>query len=99
MKKVRPIILSVPGLYKKDKLLSKKIVLAMNKSIVLNYWCYKVAGAPVKILTSNCRGLNNKSKAKRILSVLVKTKADIIFLQEIHLKKLQCVVFLIPKVL
>lgn len=57
-----------------------------------------MAVAPIKILTLNCRGLNNKIKAKRMLSTLVKQKADIIFLQETHLKKTHSVVFNWPEV-
>lgn len=41
----------------------------------------------LKILTYNCNGLNNKIKAKRIQSALLKSRAEIVFLQETHLKK------------
>lgn len=46
-----------------------------------------MAQLPVKVLSLNCNGLNNKLKSKRILSALVKSRADIIFLQETHLKQ------------
>lgn len=41
----------------------------------------------IRVLTFNCNGLNNRVKAKHILSVLMKSQADIIFLQETQLKK------------
>lgn len=44
-----------------------------------------MATHPVKILSLNCNGLNNRIKSKRILSVLLKSGADIIFSQETHL--------------
>lgn len=42
---------------------------------------------PLKTLTLNCNGLNNKIKSKRILSTLLKSQADIVFLQETHKTK------------
>lgn len=50
-----------------------------------------------KILTLNCNGLNNKIKSKRILSVLLKSQADIILLQETHFKRPLLPVFKSPR--
>lgn len=48
-----------------------------------------MATTPIKILILNCRGLNDKIKAESVSSTLVKLKANVIFLQETHLKKTQ----------
>lgn len=42
---------------------------------------------PLKTLSLNCNGLNSKIKSKRILSMLLKSQADIVFLQETHMTK------------
>lgn len=47
----------------------------------------------LKILTYNCNGLNNKIKAKRVQSAILKTWADVIFLQETHLRKQLALIF------
>lgn len=39
---------------------------------------------PLKVLTLNCNRLNDKIKAKCVLFVLLKSQADIIYLQETH---------------
>lgn len=52
-----------------------------------------MANYPAKILSLNCIGLNNQIKSKRILSVLLKSGADIIFLQETHLRQTALPVF------
>lgn len=41
----------------------------------------------IKFLTYNCNWLNDKIKTERVLSALVKTQAEVIFLQETHLHK------------
>lgn len=45
-----------------------------------------MTNTPIKVLTLNCNGQGSKIKAKRILSVLHKSQADILFLQETHCK-------------
>lgn len=45
-----------------------------------------MAQSPVKLLTFNCNGLNSKIKSKRILTALLRSQADIIYLQETHLR-------------
>lgn len=52
-----------------------------------------MASQPVKLLTLNCNGLNNRIKSKRVLSILLKSGADIIFLQETHLRRSDLSVF------
>lgn len=52
-----------------------------------------MAHHPVKVLSLNCNDLNNRIKSKRILSVLLKSRADIIFLQETHLRHSALLVF------
>lgn len=41
----------------------------------------------VKILSLNCRGLNNIIKVKRLASILHRLAPDIIFFQETHLRE------------
>lgn len=41
----------------------------------------------------NCNGLNDKIKAKRVLSVLLKSQVDIIYLQESHWRNVNCQIF------
>lgn len=45
---------------------------------------HKMTQRPIKAWSLNCNGLNSKVKAKRVLSALHKSQADIIFLQETH---------------
>lgn len=40
----------------------------------------------IKFLTYNCNGLNDKIKTKRVLSALIKTQAEVLFLQETHIR-------------
>lgn len=56
-----------------------------------------MAQASVKTLTLNCNGLNSKIKSKRILSVMLKSHADVIFLQKTHLKRTHLPVFKSPR--
>lgn len=48
---------------------------------------------PIKVWTLNCNGLNGKVKAKRILTTLHKSQADILFLQETHWKDITRPIF------
>lgn len=43
-----------------------------------------------KVLTLNCKGLNNYIKAKHLINHLTKEKPNILFLQETHQKKSSC---------
>lgn len=52
-----------------------------------------MAQSIIKVLTLNWNGLNNRIKSKRILSVLLKSEADVIFLQETHLKTSHLTIF------
>lgn len=47
----------------------------------------------IKILILNCNGLNGKIKAKRILTALHKSQADVCFLQETHWKDANRLIF------
>lgn len=44
-------------------------------------------GDQIKVISLNCKGLNNKIKASRIENSLFKLKPSILFLQETHIKK------------
>lgn len=52
-----------------------------------------MAKSPVKLLTFICNGLNSRIKSKHILTALLRSQADIIYLQEMHLRKSHLPVF------
>lgn len=55
---------------------------------VMSSWSERIMVAFLKLLSYNCRRLNNPIKLKRVSNLLTKERPGVVFLQETHQKKI-----------